>query len=416
MDTVERKNSWQPTLADGTPAGSYTLRSYRTKYGPVTSRAMVGGTPVAYASLRSTYFHEVDSLIGFQEFNDNYTFNWFYADANDTAYFNSGSNPVRRPDVDPAMPVKADAGFDWQGWNPDGNVADYTPFDQHPNAVDQDYFVSWNNAQAPGYAAGGSEKSAVHRGDLLDSRVHALISSGTKVTRANLTQAMEDAALTDLRAERVLPELLRVLDSGPVSGPAAAAVAKLKAWLAHGGQRVETTSGSKTYTDADAIRTMDAWWPLLVSAEFKPGLGDGAFAAMTDVLQINESPSGFQNETPGKHVGQPHQGSSYQHGWWGYVSKDIRSILGEPVRGPLPASFCGGGDLSACRQALSDSLASAAAQPANSVYPGDSDCSAGDQWCADSIVQRPLGGITHDKISTQNRPTFQQVVEFPGKR
>ncbi|WP_158879817.1 penicillin acylase family protein [Amycolatopsis anabasis] len=433
MDTVERKNAWQPTIADGTPAGSYTLRSYRTKYGPVTHRALVGGKPVAYAALRSTYFHEADSIIGFQEFNDpgairsaadfqraandiNFTFNWFYADANDTAYFNSGANPVRQSTVDPSMPVRADAGFDWQGWNPDGNTADYTPFEQHPNSINQDYYISWNNAQALGYAAAGADKSAVHRGDLLDRRVKGLISSGTKVTRVNLTQAMAEAALADLRAEKVLPDLLRVLEGGPLPAPAADAVAKLKAWRAQGGLRAETKPGSKAYANADAIRTLDAWWPLLVGGEFKPGLGDKAYDAMTGVLQINESPSGFQNETPGKHVGQPHQGSAYQHGWWGYVSKDIRSVLGDPVRGPLPVQFCGGGDLGRCRAVLADTLAKAAARPIAEVYPGDGDCSAGDQWCADSIIQRPLGGITHDKVSTQNRPTFQQVVEFPGRR
>ncbi|MFE0025899.1 penicillin acylase family protein [Amycolatopsis sp. NPDC059021] len=432
MNTVERKNSWSPTVADGTPAGSYTLRSYRTKYGPVTHRATIGGKPVAYASLRSTFDHEIDSLIGFQEFNDpdfihsaqdfqraandvGFTFNWFYADSKDTAYFNSGSNPVRKSTVDPAMPVWGDKGYDWQGWNPNGNLADYTPASQHPQAVDQDYFISWNNAQAKGYAAAGADKSAVHRGDLLDARVKKLISSGTKVTRVNLTQAMAEAALADLRAEKVLPLLLQVLDKSPVTGPAADAEAKLKAWLAKGGLRSETTPGSKTYADADAIRIMDAWWPLLVMGEFKPSMGD-AFKPMTDVLKINESPSGFQNEEPGKHVGQPHQGSSYQSGWWGYVSKDIRAVLGQPVAGPLGAKFCGGGDLTACRQVLVDSLAQAAAQPATTVYPGDGDCKAGDQWCADSIIQRPLGGITHDKISTQNRPTFQQVVEYPAHR
>ncbi|WP_199730306.1 penicillin acylase family protein [Amycolatopsis panacis] len=433
MDTVERKDSWTPTVADGTAAGSYTLRSYRTKYGPVTARATVGGKPVAYSSSRSSYFHEADSLIGFQEFNDpdfvhsaadfqkaagdvNFTFNWFYADSEDVAYFNSGANPVRSPKADPMMPAWGDRGFDWQGWNPAGNKADYTPAAQHPQSVNQDYYVSWNNAQADEYASGGADKSTVHRADLLDARVKALISSGTKVTRVNLTQAMADAALADLRAERILPLLVQILDKAPLTGAAADAEAKLKTWLEHGHQRVESARGSKRYNDADAIRIMDAWWPLLVSAEFKPAMGDAAFTAMTNVLQINESPSGFQNEVPGKHVGQPHQGSSYQHGWWGYVSKDLRTVLGQPVAGPLGAKFCGGGDLGACRTALVDSLTQAAAQPANAVYPGDSDCSAGDQWCADTVIQRPLGGIAHGKISTQNRPTFQQVVEYPAHR
>jgi acyl-homoserine lactone acylase PvdQ len=433
MDIVERQDAWTSTVADSTAAGSYTLRSYRTKYGPVTSRATVGGKPVAYSALRSSYFHEVDSLIGFQEFNDpgvihsaadfekaaqdvNFTFNWFYADSKDIAYYNSGANPVRNPNVDPSMPVAANAGFDWQGWNPDGNQANYTPPAQHPQSINQDYYVSWNNAQANGYASGGADKSSVHRADLLDSRVKKLITSGTKVTRVNLDQAMEDAALTDLRAERVLPELLQVINKTPVTGAALDAVTKLQTWLTNGGKRKETTPGSKAYSDADAIRILDAWWPQLVTAEFKPGMGGTAFTAMTNVLQINESPSGWQQEIPGKHVGQPHSGSSFQHGWWGYVDKDIRSVLGATEQGPLGAKFCGGGDLAACRTVLLNSLTSAAAQPATAIYPGDASCTAGDQWCADSIIQTPLGGVTQDKISWQNRPTFQQVVEYPAKR
>jgi hypothetical protein len=50
------------------------------------------------------------------------------------------------------------------------------------------------------------------------------------------------------------------------------------------------------------------------------------------------------------------------------------------------------------------------------VYPGDSNCAPGDQWCADSIIQNPLGGITHPPISWQNRPTYQQAVQFPARR
>jgi hypothetical protein len=46
------------------------------------------------------------------------------------------------------------------------------------------------------------------------------------------------------------------------------------------------------------------------------------------------------------------------------------------------------------------------------VYPADSYCAAGNQWCADSIIQDPLGGITHAATTWQNRPTYQQVVSF----
>ena len=421
MEVVERRNSWYRSVGSPVDAGAYTLRVYRTKYGPVTHRATVGGKPVAYARLRSTYQHELDSVIGFQEFNDpsaitsaadfqraashiGYTFNWFYADSKDIAYFNSGNNPVRHTSVDPGMPVLANAGYDWANWNPDTNRASYTSYASHPQVVNQDYLISWNNNQAPGTAASGLERGAVHRGDLLDSRVRGLIAAGG-VDRVNLTQAMAEAALADLRAERVLPLLLRVI-GGPTGDAAVdAAVKSLRDWLAAGGLRKPTAPGARAYQHADAIRILDAWWPGLVRAQFEPGLGP-AYAELTRVLKVDESPSN----------GNAHQGSSYQAGWWGYVHKDLRAVLGDPVASPLGAKFCGGGDLTRCRAVVVDSLRTAAATPATTVYPGDGDCAAGDQWCADAIIHNALGGITQDPITTQNRPTYQQVVEFPSAR
>jgi len=94
----------------------------------------------------------------------------------------------------------------------------------------------------------------------------------------------------------------------------------------------------------------------------------------------------------------------------------MRGVLGQPVASPLAQSYCGGGSLSACRAMLLSTLSTAATEPASQVYPGDSTCAAGDQWCADSIIQSPLGGIDDDPISWQNRPTYQQVVSFPAHR
>jgi hypothetical protein len=111
-----------------------------------------------------------------------------------------------------------------------------------------------------------------------------------------------------------------------------------------------------------------------------------------------------------------HAGSSFQYGWWSYVHKDLRAVLGEPVQGPLAERYCGGGSLNACRDVLIGTLKQAAGRTPAQVYPGDDLCPAGDQWCADSVNQRTLGGIKHGKISWQNRPTYQQVVEFTSHR
>lgn len=147
-----------------------------------------------------------------------------------------------------------------------------------------------------------------------------------------------------------------------------------------------------------------------MKAEFEPGLGTDLYTAFSNNLPIDESPSAAHGPTGA------HAGSSFQYGWWSYVDKDIRAVLGESVQGGLSQKYCGGGTLSACRDALISTLKTAAGLTAAQVYPGDDQCSAGDQWCADSIVQRTLGGIKHGKITWQNRPTYQQVVEYTSHR
>ncbi|MFJ4835631.1 penicillin acylase family protein [Streptomyces sp. NPDC088747] len=427
MDKVEQTNAWVPTVADGTAAGSYRMQVYRTRYGPVEYRATVGGKKVAYTSLRSSYMHEADSIIGFQMLNDpdyvkspqtfqaatqhiNYTFNWFYADANHTAYYNSGDNPVRATGIDAEFPVWAQAPYDWQGWNPATNTATYTAPSAHPNSIDQDYYISWNNKVAKDYTTAPWGNGSVHRGNLIDDRVKRLVTAGG-VTRSALVKAMADAAVADLRGEDVLPDLLKVVNSQPVTDTAAAAaVSKLSAWVTAGSKRAETSLGSKTYAHADAIRILDAWWPLLVKAEFEPGLGTDLYTAITGNLPIDEAPSAGHGPTGS------HAGSSFQYGWWSYVDKDIRAVLGEPVQGGLAQKYCGGGTLTGCRTVLISTLKEAAGRTAAQVYPGDDSCAAGNQWCADSVIHRTLGGIKHYGISWQNRPTYQQVVEFTSHR
>ncbi|HET9656292.1 MAG TPA: penicillin acylase family protein [Kineosporiaceae bacterium] len=434
MEPLTRTNSWTPTTADGTAAGTYTMTVYRTRYGLLTHTAVVNGTPTGYTSLRSTYQHEADSIIGFQQFNDpavvngpatfqqaaadiNYTFNWFYVDSTHSAYVNSGANPVRPANVDPTLPIAAVPADEWTGWNPATNVATYTPVSQHPQSIDQDYYANWNNKQAHGSASSAFGNGSVHRGDLLDSQLKAAMAAGTKLSRSDVTRMMAKAALTDLRGRFVLPDLIAVLDSAPVTDATqAAAEAKLKTWLAGGALRTETSAGSHTYADADAIRIMDAWWPLLVQAQFQPGLGTPLYNQFATVLQVDEAPDGNTSGGNGQVENIRHKGSSFQYGWWSYVDKDLRAVLGRPVAGGLGQKFCGAGDLAACRTALLSTLTTAVNTPAATTYPADSYCSAGDPWCADTIVQSPLGGIKHDKISWQNRPTFQQVVEFPAAR
>ena len=438
MESLSQTNSWTPTTADSTAAGSYRLTMLRTKYGLVTWRGLVGGVPVAFTSLRSTYRHEADSAIGFQMFNEpdqmgtpaafeasasaiSFAFNWFYVNSTDTAYFTSGAQPVRATGANPNLPTWGDAAYEWSGWNPATNTATYQAASAHPQATNQDYFVSWNNKQAGDYsgADGNFSFGPVQRSDLLNRPLKAGIAAGQKYDRAGLVKVVESAATTDLRGSEVLPDVLRVIDSATVTDSAqAAAIAKLRTWLQNGAHRAETAAGGEAYQDADAIRIFDAWWPLLVQAEFTAGLGDDLFGKLVDALQINESPSGAQtgpvSTLPSSAAGaQGHKGSSFQYGWWGWVDKDLRATMGDTVPN-WSKTYCG--TVSACRSSLLTSLTTALAEPATTTYPGDTHCSAGDQWCADAILQSPLGGVSHDLITWQNRPTYQQVISFPAKR
>lgn len=70
MENLERVNSWTPNASDKTPAGSEGLTIYRTVHGIVYARGTVKGQKVAFASERTTYFHEAASAIGLAEFNE----------------------------------------------------------------------------------------------------------------------------------------------------------------------------------------------------------------------------------------------------------------------------------------------------------------------------------------------------------
>jgi hypothetical protein len=142
---------------------------------------------------------------------------------------------------------------------------------------------------------------------------------------------------------------------------------------------------------------MDAWWPRWIQAQFKPALGPKAFETLTKTVAIDNPPNS-------------HQGSSYQGSFYGYVSKDLRTVLGQKVRGKYSRVYCG--TLKRCRQALRRSLAAAIKIPASEVYSGDPLCKDGDQWCYDAVQQRPIGGAKQPLIHWINRPTYQQANEI----
>ena len=132
METLTRVNNITPNPGDPSPPETYTLEAQRTVHGIVYKRGTVDGQPVAFAApaldllprgrlgarvRRPQPPSKVQDAEDFQRVDAkiNFTFNWFYADDRDIAYFNSGDNPVRADGADPDLPNWGTGEYDWQG-------------------------------------------------------------------------------------------------------------------------------------------------------------------------------------------------------------------------------------------------------------------------------------------------------------
>src|SRR5207245_630284 len=103
-------------------------------------------------------------------------------------------------------------------------------------------------------------------------------------------------------------------------------------------------------------------------------------------------------------------GSAYAGGSYGYVSKDLRTLRGQPVQGPYSARYCGAGDLAACRASLWAALDAAGNELAAAQGPDPA------AWRADATRERISFGLLPLTMRWTNRPTFQQVMTFTSHR
>ena len=267
MEKLDRTNSWTPNPQDQTPPGSETLTVYRTVHGIVTARAKVNGQPVAYASARTTYFHEADSALGFSELNDpgfvkdaksfqraasdiNFAFNWLYTDSEDIAYYQSGWYPQRAPRTSPDFPIfgtgpvrlaRAEHGPAHRG-----GAAVRAPPERDQPAVHRVV-----EQQAGAALVGGRRQLPLGRRvpraapDGPDRARPA--GRGQKVSVQRLVQIMDEAATQDLRGVKLLPVLLRAVGK-PRDPKLAAAVKLLRAWHRAGRTAATSTRTATTTT------------------------------------------------------------------------------------------------------------------------------------------------------------------------
>jgi acyl-homoserine lactone acylase PvdQ len=393
------------------------------------------GKPVAVVNQRSTYNHDVDSVIGFLHFGEpaltysarswmvgaseiGFTFNWFYVDNSDIAYYVSGKDPIRPSFVDPNLPTWGTGGAEWRG---------FLPASQHVHEINpaQGFFDSWNNKPAPLFSASDSEYGygPVYRVQMLTDQIrYQFAIHHGKVTRSDLVQAMETAATQDLDGLTILPALLRAVSGRTEPAGVRQMLTVLKAWYAAGAHRILASATGTQYQQAAAVAIMDQVTPAVIKAIFDPLFAAGG----TNPGGYNVFPMGFVNEP---YNGGGHLGSAYDGGWEGYAVKALDQVTGQRVAQPfspaVTAMLCGGG-LSTCGPALDAALAATyqALVKANggsanvALWTADANTVAAGLTMPqyDAIGFRSLGIVGQPSIPWQNRPTFQQVVSFPAHR
>ncbi|WAX58125.1 penicillin acylase family protein [Jatrophihabitans cynanchi] len=412
---------------------------YLTDHGVVQGWTTAGGKPVAVVNQRSTYGHDVDSVVGFLGFGQPavthdvtswmhsaakiaYTFNWFYVDDRDTGYFVSGRDPIRAPGVDPDLPTWGTGNAEWQGWlAEDAHVHEVNPA--------QGFFVSWNNKPAPGFAAADDQYGygQVFRSVLLVNQLKAKLSARPGgLHRADVVQAMETAASQDLDGATVLPLLLRYLQGRDEPAGVHTMLTTLAGWIGDGSHRRKANAGQAQYAAAAAVAIADELIPNLIRALYDPILAAGGVS--TD----GPTPTGYA-ALPMQFVNTPnsngaHQGSAYDGGYESYLVATLQQLLGaHPADGfgpELTARECGGGP-AGCSAAIDralratyDALVSANGGADVGAWNASSASAAAGQSMPefDAIAFRAMGIIGQPTIDWQNRPTFQQVVQFERHR
>jgi len=390
------------TLNPGT-ANASELTFYRTVHGPVIGYARVHGRLVALSRKRTSYGKDSLDLLFYHDLAHGLvhnvhqffraaaqtpqTFNSFYVDNRDIGMFTSGLLPIRPSNVDQDLPVDGRGTEEWRG---------FVSAKNHPQGINppNGEIVNWNNRAQAGYEAPDDNWSlgALQRVDLL---LHNL-GHGRHVTPEHVVAAMNEAATQDVREMTFEPVLSKLLHTGPApNARERTMLALLDAWHRHGGSRLDRTDSSGVGNISDpGAAIMDTAWPLLANAWASSVLGPKLSAQLATFDSQYDLPPGGQYT-----------------GWHIYMDKDLRSILGERVKGAFAVRYCGGGNLKRCRRLLWAALDRAGNTLAAAQGPDPAN------WRASATRERItfVPGLLSYTMRYANRPSgIQQVVSFWG--
>src|SRR4051812_38391669 len=324
---------------------------YRTVHGPVIGYAKDDktGKQIALSTKRSSYGREtVDQL-----FNQDLTFgrvksakdfvraaektpqtfNSFYASATESAFYTAGAFPLRPQGVNGDLPVDGTGKYEWKG-----EVA----ASKHPQVVNPSsgYIVNWNNKPAKDFPAGDDRfgnEGGIQRVDMLKSE----LARYPKATLANVLAAANAGATEDVRITQLWPTLKAMLAKGKApDAQAAGLVDVLQKWYDNGGSRVDANLDGNV--DSPGAVLLDTAWKKITDAGLCDRLGTGLCRALEGrIARFDLPPSGQYS------------------GWHQYMGKDLRTLLGQKVRGRYHLKYCGDGSVSQCSKELWSALSAA---------------------------------------------------------
>jgi acyl-homoserine lactone acylase PvdQ len=323
----------------------------RTVHGPVIGYAKdrKTGKLVALSQKRSSYGREtVDQL-----FNQDLTygrvksagdfiraaaktpqtFNSFYASDTQSAFYTAGAFPKRPKGVNPELPIDGRGKYEWTG---------ELKSSQHPQVVNPSsgLIVNWNNKPAAGWPASDSRfgsEGGIQRVGMLNGE----LARYPKATLANVLASANAAATEDVRITQFWPTLKQMLARGKAPSAQATQIASvLQSWYDAGGSRVDSNLDGKI--DNPGAVVLDAAWKKIAEAGLCDRLGSSLCTQLAGLNGVFSPPPGGQYS-----------------GWHQYMWKDLRTMLGQKVRGKYSVKFCGDGSVSRCSKELWAALASA---------------------------------------------------------
>ena len=363
--------------------GDTPLVFNNTVHGPVFATATVAGQVYALSRQRSTFGRDALNLGALKHMTEGkaatprkfwrianefgFTFNWGYVSRKATAYFTSGRLPKRAAGVDRRLPTLGTGEFEWKGFISER---------RHPHAVfgPGGLLLNWNNRSAPGFMHGDDEPyGSVQRVENFDK-----FPAAVKLT--DVVGVMNRAATEDVRSS-AWPLVSRVLRTGTAPTQRDQQVLDLlDDWITRDAPRLDADDDGN-YDEAGPV-IMDAVWRPIVNAVMSP-----VFGSLLGDLNNLRSLNGLEGAS--------------------YVDKDLRTLLGDPVVGPYNLSYCGRGDMAACRDSLWQAIHTTA--DATATQLGQPDPSL---WRRPAARTSFVPGLLPNTFPFTNRPTFQQVLEF----